>query len=417
MDDSYFGAPTDPLVTKAAKCLAILLILRVKRPWLWTLFVSSNPSLRRFFGWAIRAHRKDPITVNRRINKLANLVSSGFLFAATANNYSIPKDYLLVYIFMSYYGELNPPSSSVIVSPTTQGFSKLHAYQEHGWIQKLYRNKHKIVFPVIFAQILSNYLTPTTYRLNHKYLSGGIKKYILNPIWANLSVTPRSQSVNWLGITESYAKHASVVFAYCALVDARSTIARIWNSLGYELEISIDKNALRKNGLEALKRALAITNFIYLPHLMSMVLIGLTSPLFKTNILRQLYLRNTKQFVKYYIKAIGFVGALTSMQIAKLFSTGKTDYLSKSFMDALNMYLFRVVVLSKWRIAKSNHPWFTLLKYGTWDRLESFLMCCGVWKLMNLNDYVAANRFGKNATECQRIGNSPMLRAIDKVMQ
>lgn len=414
MDDSYFGAPADPLIKKASLCLLVLLLLRVKRPWLWTLFVSSNPLLRRVFASVIRAHRKDPATVNRRVNKLANLASCSLLFAASANNYSIPKDYLLVYIFMTYYGELNPPSSSVIVSPTTQWFSKLHAYHEHGWIHKLYQNKHKIVFPAIFAQILSNYLTPTAYQLNHKYLSGGIKKYILNPIWMNLSVTPRSMSVNWFGITKSYVAHASAIFAYCALISARSTLTRIWNSLGYDFEL--DGTALRKNLYQALRRAVATTNFIYSPHLISLVLVGLTSPLLKTAPLRGLYLYNTKQFVKYYIKVIGFAAALTTIKISTPFLTENPDYLSKSFVDALNMYLFRVVVLSKWRIAKSNHPWFTILRYGTWDRIETFVMCFGVWKLMNLNDYVAANRFGKMAAECQRMEGYPILRGISKVM-
>lgn len=415
MDDSYFGTPTNPLVIKAAKWLPVLVLFRIKRPWLWALFVSSNQSLRQFFAWAVRAHQKDPVTVNRRINKVANFASCCLLFSAVANNYSIPKDYLLVYIFMTYYGELNPPSSKVIVSPTTQQFSKIHTYQEHGWIQKLYRNKHKIVFPAIFAQILSNYLTPTTYRLNHKYLSGGIKKYILNPIWFNLSVTTRSQSVNWIGLSKSYVSHAGLLFIYCALMDAKSTVGRIWNSSGYEFGISLDGLTLRKNILQALHRALAITNFMYSPHMISVVLIGLTSPLFKAKLLRRLYTQNTKQFVKYYIKVIGFVAAFASMLIATPFLTENTDYLSKSFMDAVNMYLFRVVILSKWRIVKSNHPWFTFLRYGTWDRIESLFMCYGMWKLMNLNDYVAANRFGKNAADCQRMGSSPLLRGIDKL--
>lgn len=413
MDDSYFGTPMNPLVSKAVKWLPALLLLRVKRPWLWTLLVSSNIPLRRLFAKVFQAHQKDPKTVNRRINKLANFVTCCLLYMAVANVYSIPKDYILVYIFMAYHGDLNPPSSDLIVSPTTQRFSKIHAYKKYQWFQKLYENKHKIVFPAIFAQILSNYLTPTSYRLNHRYLSGEIKNYILNPIWINFSVTAKALSINWTGLSKSYFTHATFLFVYCALIAAKSSALTMLNSLGCEFRISSDEKGLRRGIIEECKRAITLANFIYLPHMISVVLIGLTSPLFKTRLLRKLYLRNTKQFIKYYIKMIGFAAAFASMLVPV---SPFASRLSKPFMDGVNMYLLRVIILSKWRIIKSNHPWFTILRYGTWDRIESLVMCYGVWKLTNLNDYIEANRYGKHAAECERIASSPLLRGVERII-
>ncbi|KAF7584270.1 hypothetical protein FOB63_000342 [Clavispora lusitaniae] len=415
MDDSYFGAPPDPHFAKGLKCYVVLRLLRVKRPWLWALLVSTNPALRRFFA-SLSGNLKHPRVVARRVNKSANLVSCGLLYAATANNYSIPKDYLSLYIVMTYYGELNPPSSNLVVSPSTQSFSKLHAYKEHGWVRWLYRNKHKVIFPAIFAQILSNYLTPTTYRLNHKYLSSSIKNYILNPVWTNFHMSAAGQYVNWAGLLKSYILHNGAFFAYYYCSKAiKSAIASFYTP--------DDQQPWKHRFLYAIHRANAVANFIYSPQLLSMLLLSLTSPLLAHRKIRSFYLKHTKQFIKYYIKVIGFIAAFVSMQLADLHilpneedETGSARHLSTSFMDALNMYLFRLIVLSKWRIVKSNHPWFRFLRYGTWDRIETFVMCYGVWKLMNITDHINLNRFGQDRAECERLATVPLLRLIQKIM-
>ncbi|KAI5955097.1 hypothetical protein KGF54_001658 [Candida jiufengensis] len=166
----------------------------------------------------------------------------------------------------------------------------------------------------------------------------------------------------------------------------------------------------------------AIINFIYLPNLISMGLIGLTSPIFKIlnttpNLkLHFFYLNNQKQLFKNYIKLIGFIAGLVTMILNakkvipdigynKTVAKQQEDYeeevphvryLSKQFFNDLNIYLFKTIVLQKWRITKSHHPIFSQLNLSVWNQLETLLMCFGFWKMMNLYDFIKRSHIDKD---------------------
>lgn len=430
MDDSYLYTPPDPSVGKGIKWLLALLVLRVQKPVQLAAFFSLNPMLRDHLTSWLRARTKskDQATVARRAHKLANLVSVGFLYSAVSGNANIPKDYLLIYIYMKYYGTLNPPSSKIRVSPTMSKWCKVDHYNEH--VRRLYAHKHLVIFPLIFGQILSNYLTPTRRKLNQRYLLSSIKTRILDPVWINFHMGVKSQSVNWLGLVKSYAKHNLWLAAFFAVKVAKSRLVDHY----YELKHGVYQGAGGAKGIVknylvyVFHKANVMANFIYGPNLLSMLLIALTAPLLtRVAPVRAFYMANLKQFVKNYVKGIGFVAAFAALSLNNIDLIPSIGYtplkqepnvrtISTSFLDDLNIYLFRLIVLSKWRITKENHPWFTVLNLGSWQRLESVVMCYGVWKLMNLNDYIKRNRYSGDHKECARLEGESLIKAIDRIM-
>lgn len=431
MDDLYLYAPSDPGLSRAAKWLVFLLLLKVKKPIQWSAFLSLNPTIRSILTDKIRPRHKDPETVNRRVRKLSNLLSVSFLYSAVSSNIRIPKDYLLIYIYMTYYGELNPPSSKIIVSPTTAKYFKVSTYEKNSLLRRVYEKKHFIIYPLIFGQLLSNYLTPTRYKLNQRYLSSSIKSQILNPIWINFSMGVDSQVLNWAGLLRSYVKHNVYLLAYFGATTFRERVLTHYYELkndAYRGEGGVRE--IVSNYLAYIaNKANAMANFIYGPNLVSMFLLALTAPMLtRTAMLRDAYLSNAKLVMKNYIKIIGFVAALSTMCVNAMDFVPSLGFrpldgedtnvrrLSTSFLDALNMYLFRLIILSKWRIVKENHPWFLILKIGSWERIESVVMCYGVWKLMNLNDYIAKHRYGPAHKECERLALTPLMRGVDKLM-
>lgn len=435
MDDSYLYTPSDPGPKRAILCFVFFLLVKAKKPVQWSAFLSLNPSIRSLLKAWIRPKHKDPETVDRRVRKLSNLISVSFLYSAVSNNVRIPKDYLLIYMFMTYYGELNPPSSKVVVSPTTGKYFKVSAYKTDSLVRKLYEKKHFIIYPLIFGQMLSNYLTPTRYKLNQKYLSSSIKSQIFNPIWINFSMGVNSQLLNWFGLLKSYLKHNAILFAYFAATTFKDRLLAHYYELksGSYIGYGGIKEIVRNYLSYALNKANAMANFIYGPNILSMLLLSLTAPMLtKCSIIRKAYLSNVKLVMKYYIKILGFVAAFSTMTVNAMdfipsigYHALETDKpaepsnirtLTSSFMDAVNMYLFRLIILSKWRIAKENHPWFTILKVGTWERIESLAICYQVWKLMNLNDFISKNKYGRASEECDRLALVPLMKAIDKLM-
>lgn len=91
-------------------------------------------------------------------------------------------------------------------------------------------------------------------------------------------------------------------------------------------------------------------------------------------------------------------------------------FLEPDFYNDVSLYLAQLIVLSKWRILKENHPWFTLLKVGTWLRMETGLMCFLVWKIMNLNDYINKHSILAEDPELDKLKLSPWVKAVDRIM-
>ena len=178
----------------------IFKILRIKNSLYWTNFVTLNKPIKQLL--IQNSNTKDENT-HRHLNKWANAISCIFLYCATVDNKLIPKDYLLIYLLINYVGKLNTPSNTkILVSPKYSQYLKVNNYKP--WLNQLYKQKHFIIFPAIVAQILSNYLTPTKYKLNQRYLSSLLKKYILNPIWINYKLGINYNRVNWISLFRTY---------------------------------------------------------------------------------------------------------------------------------------------------------------------------------------------------------------------
>lgn len=429
MDDSYLYTPPNPSVGKLVKWIIVLLLLRAKNPVRLTAFLSLNPTIRNVINDWLREHTrlKDPETVDRRSRKLANLVSVGILFLAVANNPQIPKDYWLIYFYTAYFGELNPPSSRITVYPTLSKATGIDALSKKSWVRYLYTRKHFFIYPLIFGQLLSNYLTPTKYKLNHKYLSASIKNYILNPIWVNFRLGVNKQLVHWLGLLQAYIRHNVVLFGIFGLLSFKNRVIDTYYEVAHgTFDSSRLKRILYRFVVYSAHKANSMASFIYGPNLVAMFLLSLTAPLLtKVSFLRNIYFKNMKTFVKNYIKIIGFVSAFATMSLGSLHLIQDWGYkrlpgdppnirqISTGFYNALNSYLLRLIILSKWRIVKENHRWFSIINIANWDRIEAFILCYGVWNLMNLNDYILKHPLQK---ECQHLEKHSLIRAVNRIM-
>lgn len=416
----------------------MLLLARVPRPVALASFISLNPSFRLLL--AKHFHPKDPrekphALSDRTIATVANAASAILLYVASEANDRIPKDYLLLYLWISYYGALNPPSAlKVLVSPKLLKYLKISTYKSPT-LSYWYENKEYVIFPAIFAQILSNYLTPTRYKLNQRYLSSSIKSYLLSPIWINYTQLATAHLLRWSGLARSYILHNVCLTALFGLISFKSRFLDRYYELkhGKTLETKEQRDlpllVLKKFLLHSLHSANALVNFLYAPNLIAILLISLTLPVLTylrqpKAVLHSFYMNHTKTFFKSYIKIIGFAAAFTglffnSMDLIPAYGL-KEDRgvrrVSKEFMDGVNLYLFRLILLSKWRITKENHPWFKLLRLKTWERIEAAVMCYGVFKVMNLNDFVKRNKDGESSVECLRLQKESLVKIIDRIM-
>lgn len=449
---SSLSVNIDPALLKWSKWVSILLIARARNPIFWSSFLSLNPFIRKhllliFSSLQTKSNKAQSLlnsqTVERRIAKLSNLLSSFFLYLASADNDKIPKDYALIYIWINYYGHLNTPSDlNILVSPNLSSSLKIDYYKSK-WVSSLYSNKEFVIFPLLFAQILSNYLTPTEYKLNQRYLSSSIKSWLLDPIWKNYSLGINYQKLNCLGLTKSYITLNFYIIGIMMLtnfkerfIDRFNEIKRTHSSLNIDTIIGLAKEFL----YHVFNKSNSIANLIYCPNLISIFLISLTSPVLS-------YLRTSsvsransfatdhqKLFFKLYTKIVGIIAGFSTIYFNSIdskpeFSCDNINdtsikkphsenirYISKSFINALNLYLFRLILLSKWRITKENHPWLKVLKLKTWKRIESLIMCLGVWKVMNLNDYLKKKRRQQKLEVFERLENDFLMKTIDRVM-
>lgn len=428
----------DPSIKKAIKVLVVLLALKVQKPLSLTAFLALNPLIKKYFSKlfdSLGGTESQKQEHRATAFKLSNIVSCILLYHGVTGNIKIPKDYLSIYLWMNYLGILNKPSDKeIIVHPGYSRYFKIDNYDSK-WIHKLYEHKEMLIYPLIFGQILSNYLTPTRFKLNQRYLSSSIKSRILNPIWINFTLGNSGPSFNWKGLLSTYVKQNFVLFGIMLAISFKKRFLDLY----YELKLGVtdasdEKSSssipkIVKNYLAfAFHTANSITNFIYIPNLISIALLALTSSVLKSNILRPYYAKNTKIIFKTYIKSIGFIAALIGVLVNYKSSIPAFGYdynpkldgdkkdiriISKSALDAVNLYLIRLIILSKWRITKENHPVFTKVKLNTWDKLESITFAWGFLKVMNLNDFIKQNPF---TSDYSRLKKETLIKIADRVM-
>lgn len=412
----------NPFIPQWVKWKVIFEVFRIKNSTSWANFLILNKPIKDALIGVTKIS-SNPDT-KRRLEKLSNGISCLFLYSATVNNKLIPKDYMLIYLILNYIGELDPPSNSQInVSPKVSKYSKVHNYKP--WLQELYKKKEYVIFPGIFAQILSNYLTPTKYKLNQKYLSSGLKRYILNPIWINYKLGINYNRVNWIGLLRVYLLQNFVLLGCLGLYYFKT---KLLDKL-YEVKHNGEKT---KNYFDVVKdyicsvshRSNSFINLIFGCNLTSIFLISLTSPVFRIltpasttnmNWIQLVYLNHLKLFFKSYTKMIGFIAGFITLYFNSLNlipSWGCSEnvrQIESNFIDALNLYLFRLILLSKWRIIKYNHPWFIRFSKLDWNKFETILMSFGIWQIMNLNDFLKTH-------ENKKLSKNSMIKTINYIM-
>ncbi|KAI3402737.2 hypothetical protein KGF56_004411 [Candida oxycetoniae] len=447
------------------KWALLFMVFRVKNPIQWANFLSLNKPIRQILYHyktqlmkLLRVKQQNRNEFQLLLKKFSNFVTCTFLYKATLDNYSVPKDYFIVDFFSNYYGQLNPPSKSqILVEPKVSKYVKLSTYKKcryYKQLRSIYENKEFVIFPLLYAQILSNYLTPTKYKLNQRYLSSFIKKNFLNPIWINFTLGRKYYRIDWFNLLVTYLLQNFVLGVVIAGYNFKEMLLdKLYEIKHGKRSADSQSSILRNYLIYCLHRSNSILNFIYCPNLLSILLIILTAPIFKLlnplsgqmslNTLQSYYLKNSKTFFKTYTKLIGFTAGFVTICLNALIlipdigydnidSTSGggggdddddyTDFnqnsinpvrsLSKEFLNSLNLYLFRVILLSKWRITKENLPLFQKVKMSTYNRIETILMCFGFFKFMNLNDFIN----GKRAVETDRISNDNMIKMAQFVM-
>ncbi|RCK58982.1 hypothetical protein Cantr_07273 [Candida viswanathii] len=411
----------NPFIPQWVKWKVILRVLRIKNSTSWANFIVLNKPIKEALIGI--AKPTDPDS-KRRLEKLGNFISCVFLYAATVNSKLIPKDYLLIYLILNYIGELDPPSNSkIVVSPKTSKYSKIQHYKP--WLQELYKKKEYIIFPAVFAQILSNYLTPTKYKLNQKYLSSSLKRYVLNPIWINYKLGINYNRVSWIGLLRVYLFQNFVLLGFIGLYYFKSKLLDKLYEVKHNGNETKNYNDVIKDYLcSVYHRSNSFVNLIFGCNLASILLISLTSPIFrvltpssttKMSWIQLLYVDHLKLFFKSYTKIIGFIAGFITLYLNSLNlipSWGCKEnvrHIDSQFIDALNLYLFRLILLSKWRITKYNHPWFARYSKLDWNRLETVLMSFGIWQIMNLNDFLKTHKDDK-------LSKNSMIKLVNYVM-
>lgn len=417
----------DLSIKRWIKWVVILLGLRRPRAIQWASFLSLNPLIHRIVTTLLQRIGK----LTNMTNEMSNLLSSGLLYSAISGNRNFPSDYAIIYIWSSYIIELNPPShSQILPTPNFSKYFKLNYYNSPRLYQ-LYNNKNYLIFPLVFGQILSNYLTPTKYKLNQRYLSSFIKSKILNPIWINYSLGISQHSLKWIGLFKSYAIHNLAMMLIIGVISFKQRMLDHYYELKHKIyeanNFVLLKDVIINYLAYTFHYANSIVNFVYLPNLISIFLISLTSSSVKfiTNS------SHTKSYFKLYIKAIGFISGVITLFInsmdlvpdiyykltnydldtINIHESGNIRRIQDSLINNVNTYLIKLIVLQKWRILKENHPLFRKFRLKTWNRAENLIFCYGIFKLMNLNDFLKSTN-GKN----YGLTDNMLIKLVDRIM-
>ena len=117
------------------------------------------------------------------------------------------------------------------------------------------------------------------------------------------------------------------------------------------------------------------------------------------NWIQLLYVNHLKLFFKSYTKIIGFAAGLITLGLNSINLIPSWGYsgdesireIKPDVFNSINLYLFRLILLSKWRITKFKHPLFTKVSRLNWNKLETALMTFAIWKIMNLNDFLKSS--------------------------
>lgn len=373
-----------PGVKKWIKWAAILLLLKQKAPFSWASFLSLNSLIKGTLREiSTRSNAALPI------DKLSNAVSSTFLLSALTATPGFPRDYLVLYLYLTWIkiGSIKDKTISPKLASFTSNFDGSRVFR---WI---HNNKSTLIFSLLSGQILSNYLTPNK-KLNHKYLNNSLKSYILNPIWINFSLGGYSHAINWSGLAKQYLKLQLILLVingFSALKSFEDIKSKWKEFLHYTFH-----------------KANAYTNLIFIPNLLAILLLVATSPFF--NLVKSPY---KKSFLKVYTKSIGFIVSFATLYAnSVIYDSTSPRLISTSFLLGLNVHLTRFILLSKWRISKDTYGRFKKITPSNWIWIESIIATVGTWSLLNTYDDVK-NKYDKDSEEIKK---DRVIGGVKKIM-
>lgn len=383
----------DESLVKLAKWLVIFLLARVRNPLKLAGFLSLNPLFRKSIAGSLRSIARDKSlsSEQRCIDKTSNALTSGLLYSATVENASIPSDYIALYLWGYYLTSVSRKFKKVKNAASNLVCGKVGVVDSI--FARIYQNKEFLLYSVLFGRMLSQYLTPLSVSPDRKYLASLVKTRQFDPIWKCFSLSASAFHVNWLDLVKIYVKQnliiGSVLFAFAnrGIIISRNFTSEESRA---QLKVTLSKTFKKVN---------AFLNSVYLQNILSFILLSGSALTFSHwNSYSKLLKISSKRSTLYrtIVGVIGFISAYFSLYLNEKLSTGndeksKDSLISKTFLNGLNVYLFRLMIVSKWRKSKDHLKYINWINKDVIKKTETALMCLGLFKIMNYNSYLKQN--------------------------
>lgn len=336
--------------------------LKSKRALSWSAFLTLHPLIKNLLKQISTDHSAT----------LSNIVSSVLLYVASKDSV-LPKDYVSLYVWLGFFLIKAKQKISQIKQNESQ-----RSKGSQSFVSKVIRKYEslpvtsatfsKVAFLAIFAQLLSHYLANPK-SLNNLYINDTVRNRFFNPVWINYAAKGSSHHLDWKKVLATYAKTNALLIAVFGAVSFK-LFKEKWDQKKYGVYLSVTERFTYKQILinwwnYSSAKGNSIANLIVVPNLISIILLSLTSSPGS--------IRSVSKFSVGYNKLIGFILALIAVSI--------NSEIDPKIFGAINLYLFRLILLSKWRIIKTQR-----LALPNWNTIETLVMSFGVFQIMKLKD-------------------------------
>ncbi|CAN3500504.1 hypothetical protein DICA1_C06722 [Diutina catenulata] len=292
---------------------------------------------------------------------VANGLSSALLLGATYDNYKSPNDYLFAFAASAYAPKIA-----------------------------------KKWFPVLFGVLLSQFLSKGN-------IPATVSKYFLTPVWLNFAMGPGMQRVNLTGLGKLYVKYNIVLAAITGLV-SHQRVRDEANERGPDQAFWY-----------LFHKSNAITNLIFAPNVISFVLLGLAAPF----IPRLTFLGSPRNTYRWYTGVVGAIAAFITLKANdmglvvpfKYRGPENVRHLSESFVARINMYVARLLVVTRWRQFKVDQLVERDIKLEQFNRGEAIALSALVFHLFNTYDGAT----GRLDNTAQKVRANEMFKLIGKL--
>lgn len=329
----------------------------------------NDPSISKWIKWVVallllKAPRAPVWAAFLSLNRLyrditlsqagGNALSAATLLAATFDNDYSPNDYFTVFAALAFAPKIP-----------------------------------KLAFPIIFGTLLSQFLLPGS------LVPPSINKYFMEPLWLNFTMSPYVQRIDLNGLAQTYVKINVALAAVTSVFDFKKIKQHIDSGFG-----------ATQAGLFVFHRSNSLTNLIVFPNLFAFFLLG--------------SLKNFAHYFpnrKWYIGAVGALSAWLTLKIADWGVLNPLGYNGPErdvrkylpqLMERINLYLLRLMIVTKWRQWKSGHPVVDQLRI---NRGELVVLLALVWYLFNAYD----DAKGRLDDRAQKIRANDMFKLVGKL--